>query len=160
MRQSTNWILAAVAGGALLLSTPSSAKAQVAFGGTFRGPHGQFSIGIGSPAFPVGGYVPYPYARQVYLRPDYGYGFYYDSQWIPCEQYGSRWVVIERPVFYGRGYGYDRGVRYYGRDSFRRWDNRSFRRDDRSFRRDDRSFRRDDRSFGRDRNRDGRRDWR
>jgi len=128
MRKMSNWIFAAIAGGALLLSTPSSAKGQVAFGGTFRGPHGQFSIGIGSPAFPVGAYVPYPYVRQVYLRPDYGYGFYYDSQWIPCEQYGSRWVVIERPVFYSRGYSYwDRGYRRYYRDDFYR--HRDYRRD-------------------------------
>lgn len=132
MRKISKWILAAVAGVALLLAMPSSASAQVAFGGTFSGPHGVFSIGIGSPAFPVGAYVPYPYVRRVYLRPDYGYGFYYDSQWIPCEQYGSRWVVIERPVFYGRRYyrrfdrddfyrhryfrDYDRDGRYWDRD--------------------------------------------
>src|SRR5437867_2309928 len=157
MRKSSNWIFAAVAVGALLLSTPSSAKGQVAFGATFRGPHGQFSIGIGNPAFPVGGYVPYPYASQVYQSPDYGYGFYYDSQWIPCEQYGSRWVVVERPVFYGGGYGYDRGYRYYdrgyryyGRDSFRRWDGRSSRR----------YYDRDGRRDWRYHDRDGRRDWR
>ncbi len=131
MRKMSNWIFAAVAGGALLLSTPSTAKGQVAFGGTFRGPHGQFSIGIGSPAFPVGAYVPYSYARRVYLRPDYGYGFYYDSQWIPCEQYGSRWVVIERPVSYGRGY------RRYSRDDFyRHRDGRFYGRDDRNRRYD------------------------
>jgi len=41
----------AAAGSALLLSVPSSAKGQVAFQGTFGGPHGQFSIGVGSPAF-------------------------------------------------------------------------------------------------------------
>jgi hypothetical protein len=141
MKKISNWIFAAIAGGALLLSVPSSAKGQVAFGGTFRGPHGQFSIGIGNPAFPVGGYVPFPYARQVYLNPDYGYGFYYDSQWIPCEPYGSRWVVIERPVVYGRGYAYrNRGFAFRDRGDLYRRDGRSFRRDrDRNFRFDRRS---------------------
>jgi hypothetical protein len=142
MKKISNFILAAVAGGALLLATPSSAKAQVAFGGTFRGPHGSFSIGIGSPAFPVGGYVPYPYARQIYLSPDYGYGFYYGDQWIPCEQYGSRWVVIERPVFYGRGFSrFDRGVRGYRGDIYRHRDHRSWDRDRGGWDRDRRGWR-------------------
>jgi hypothetical protein len=138
MKKMSNWILAAVAGAALLLATPSSARAQVAFGGTFSGPHGVFSIGIGSPAFPVGAYVPYPYVRRVYLRPDYGYGFYYDSRWIPCERYGPRFVVIERPAFYGRGYSYRR----FDRDDFYRHRNfRDYDRDGRYWDRDGRYWR-------------------
>lgn len=123
MRKMSNWILAAVAAGALFVSVPSSAKGQVAFQGTFGGPHGRFSIGVGSPAFPVGAYVPYPYVRHIYLRPDYGYGFYYDDAWVPVRPYGSRYIVIERPIVYD--YGYRDGYRYrrdYRHD--RRWDGR------------------------------------
>jgi hypothetical protein len=106
MRKISNGLLAATAAGALLLATPSSARAQVAFGGTIAGPHGSFSIGIGSPVFPVGGYVPYPYAQQVYFVPGYGYGFYYGAQFIPCERIGPRWVVVSAPFgHYGRYYG-------------------------------------------------------
>jgi hypothetical protein len=114
MRKISNGLLAAMAAGALLLTTPSSARAQVAFGGTFVGPHGSFSIGIGSPAFPVGGYVPHPYAQQVYFVPGYGYGFYYGAQFIPCERIGPRWVVVSAPFahygFHGR---YWDGGRYW-----------------------------------------------
>ena len=115
MRKISKWILGAAAALALLLSVPTSAQAQVAFQGTFGGPHGQFSIGIGSPAFPVGAYVPYPYVRHVYLRPDYGYGFYYGNAWIPVTPYGGRYVVVERPVVYARPYH-----RYYRHD-YRYW---------------------------------------
>ena len=104
MKKMKNWILSAAAGSALLLSVPSSAKGQVAFQGTFGGPHGQFSIGVGSPAFAAGAYVPYPYARHVYVRPGYGYGFYYGNAWVPVQPYGSRYVVVERPVVYSRPY--------------------------------------------------------
>jgi len=101
MRKMKNWVLAAAAGTALLLSAPSTAKAQLAFQGTFGGPHGQVFIGVGSPAFPVGGYVPYPYVRHVYVRPGYGYGFYYGNAWVPVTPYGNQYVVVERPVVYG-----------------------------------------------------------
>jgi hypothetical protein len=117
MRKMSNWMLAAAAAGALMLSAPSSAQAQIAFQGTFGGPHGRFSIGVGGP-FAVGAFVPYPYIRHVYLRPDFGYGFYYGAQWIPVRPYGASYVVIERPVVYGyggygyRGYGYRRGYRH------------------------------------------------
>ncbi|HKA35746.1 MAG TPA: hypothetical protein VKH43_02950 [Thermoanaerobaculia bacterium] len=115
MKKMTDWTLAAAAMTALLLSVPSSAKGQVAFQGTFAGPHGQFSIGIGSPAFPAGVYVPYPYVRHVYVRPGYGYGFYYGNAWVPVSPYGNRYIVVERPVVYG--YGYPRYYRHY-----RYWD--------------------------------------
>ena len=134
MRKMSKWIFAAVAAGALVLSVPSSANAQVAFGGTFGGPHGRFSIGIGAPAFPVGAYVPYPYVRHIYLRPDYGYGFYYGDQWVPVQPYGSRYIVIERPAYYGYGYG----QRYHRRDfrNDRRWDDHHRRDWDDRYRRD------------------------
>jgi hypothetical protein len=148
MKKISNWLLAAAAAGAMLLSTPSSAKAQVAFQGTFGGPHGRFSIGVGAPAFAVGGFVPYPYVRHVYLRPSFGWGFYYGDEWVPVRPYGNSYVIVERPVY---GYGY-RDYGYYGyRDGYRyrRFDNR----------RDYRYDRRDHRS---DRRWDGRRDgnWR
>ncbi len=133
---------------AALVSLPGSANAQVAFGGTFRGPHGSFSIGVGGFEPIVGAYVPSPYVDQIYYLPDYGYGFYYNDDWVPVEQYGSGWVIsgspffIERP-FVGRGF-YSRP--FFGRTFRRDWDDHRFNRDwdSRSFRRDDgRSFRRD-----------------
>ena len=152
-------ILAVAAIAAVLLALPSSANAQVAFGGTFRGPHGSFSIGVGGFEPIVGAYVPSPYVDQIYYLPDYGYGFYYDNDWVPVEQYGSGWVISGSPFFverpFVRSYGfYSRP--FFGHRTFRRdwddhrfgrgWEGRSFRRDwdGRSFRRDDgRSFRHD-----------------
>jgi hypothetical protein len=114
MKKSLNFLAAAAAATVVLLSVPSAAKAQVAFGGTFRGPHGAITLGVGGFAPRVGVYLPSPYAEEVYENPNYGYGFYYDDQWIPCERIGSRWVIVERPVAYGRGYGYrQRYVRPY-----------------------------------------------
>jgi len=118
MKKSLSFLVAAATATVVLLSVPSSAKAQVAFGGTFRGPHGALSIGVGPFVPQVGAYVPSPYYDEVYLDSDYGYGFYYDSQWIPCTRYGSRWIIAERPVVYGRGsygYGYARPYRSQGR---------------------------------------------
>jgi hypothetical protein len=118
MKKSLSFLAAAATVTVVLLSVPSSAKAQVAFGGNFRGPHGAFSIGVGPFVPQVGAYVPSPYYDEVYLDPDYGYGFYYDSQWIPCTPYGSRWIIARRPGVYGRGaYGYDyaRSYRSQGR---------------------------------------------
>jgi len=163
MKKSLIFVASAIA--IVLLSVPGKAKAQVAFGGTVRGPHGSFSIGVGGPFVPVvGAYVPRPYVEQVYLSPDYGYGFVYDSRWVPCRRYGSRWVIAGDPFVYGRpfvrdygyrnygyrNYGYIQPYRSYGRGFARRdWDDRRFRRD-----RDDRQFRRDrdDRHSRRDRN--------
>ncbi len=158
-------ILAVAAIATVLVALPSPANAQVAFGGTFRGPHGSFSIGVGGFEPIIGAYVPSPYVDQIYYLPDYGYGFYYDNEWVPCQQYGSGWVISAAPFFverpFVRRYGYSRPYYtrpYYGR-SFGRgwdgrgWDNRSFRRDDgRSFRNDGgRSFRNDGgRSFRND----------
>jgi hypothetical protein len=144
MKKSLIFVAAAIA--TILLSVPGTAKAQVAFGGTVRGPHGSFSIGVGGPFVPrAGAYVPYPFVEQVYLSPDYGYGFEYDSRWIPCRRYGSRWIIAGSPVVYGRpfvrnyGYRYVQPYRSYGHGFARRdWDDRRFRRD-----RDDRHFRRD-----------------
>ena len=126
MKKCLSFLAAAATAAVVLFSVPSSAKGQVAFGGTFRGPHGAFSIGVGGPFVPqLGAYVPSPYYDQIYLDPDYGYGFYYDSQWIPCTRYGSRWIIAERPiahrrsVIYGRSYAYGnryvRPYRAYGR---------------------------------------------
>ena len=130
MKKSLSF-LAIAAAATVLLSLPSTAKAQVAFGGTVRGPHGALSIGVGGPFVPqVGAYVPSPYDEDVYETDD-GYGFYYNSEWIPCTRYGSRWVIVERPVVFGGGYarpyrygraygyGYARPYRNYGRgDAF------------------------------------------
>ena len=169
MKKSLSFVAAAAVGAVVLLSVPTTAKAQVAFGGTFRGPHGAFSIGVGGPFVPrVGVYVPSPYYDEVYLDPDYGYGFYYDSQWIPCTRYGSRWIIAgrpsiyRRPVAYGRAYAYGYGNRYvrpyrdYGRTFVQRdFGRRDF--DRRSFDgRRDNGNRRD--GSGRS-NRDNRRGW-
>jgi hypothetical protein len=118
MKKSLSFFAAAAIATVVLLSVPSSAKAQPAFSGTFRGPHGAFSIGVDPFVPQVGAFVPSPFFDEVYLDPDFGYGFYYDSQWIPCTRYGSRWIIAERPVVYGRGgygYGYARPYRSQGR---------------------------------------------
>ena len=92
MKKSLIFVGSAIA--IVLLSVPGTAKAQVALGGTVRGPHGSFSIGVGGPFVPVvGAYVPQPFVEQVYLSPDYGYGFVYDSRWVPT-QYGSPGVIV------------------------------------------------------------------
>jgi hypothetical protein len=103
MKKSLSF-LAIAAAATVLLSLPSTAKAQV----TIRGPHGSFSIG-GGPFVPeVGAYVPDPYADEIYEGDD-GYGFYYNDEWIPTVRYGARWIIVQRPVIYGgRGYGYAR----------------------------------------------------
>lgn len=109
----------------LALVGPSAAHAQVSFFGRFPLPHGTLSIGVGSPAYRVGSYVPYGYADQIEYVPDYGYGFRCDSgDWIPVRRYGTRWIVVERPVHeYVRPYRqYDR---FYGRDDrYGRYDRR------------------------------------
>ena len=123
----------AVLAGGLAVVGASPANAQVRFEGSFPLPHGRISIGVGDAGFPIGGYVPDGYS--VYDNPEYGYGFEYGDQWIPCEQYGSRWVIVASPISFGhRSYGYsgyggygrtDRNDRYsYSRDS--RYGNRSY----------------------------------
>jgi hypothetical protein len=127
-------ILAVAAGATVLVALPSSANAQVAFGGTFRGPHGSFSIGVGGFEPIVGAYVPSPYVDQIYYLPDYGYGFYYDNDWVPVRQYGSEWVISGSPFFverpFVRHYGYYSRP-YYSRPYYSRpfYGHRSFRRD-------------------------------
>ena len=121
-------IFASAALAIVLASIPQTASAQVAFGGTFRGPHGSFSIGVGAPFVPVvGAYVPQTYISQVYLSPGYGYGFVYNSRWIPCRPYGSRWIIAGAPIVYsapyvrtyGYGYHYIRPYpAYYGHRHF------------------------------------------
>ncbi len=168
---------AAVAAG-LTFAGAAPAAAQVRISGSFPLPHGRISIGIGAPAFPIGSYVPYGY--EVYSRQDYGYGFEYESRWIPVRRNGSRWIVCDPPVltqgvypdYYG-GYGdaryYSNDYRYndyryarpsysYARPSYsyqRRQVDSRFERRDRDDRRD-----RGDRRDGRDRDRDHDRQWR
>ena len=112
-------IFAAAAMAIVLVSVPQSAKAQIAFG--FHGPHGSFSFGVGAPFVPaVGAYVPRPYVSQVYLNPGYGYGFVYNSRWIPVRHYASGWIIAGNPIVYAGpyvhpyGYGYVRPYRTYG----------------------------------------------
>jgi hypothetical protein len=105
MKKSLSF-LAIAAAATVLLSLPSTAKAQL----TIQGPHGGFSIG-GGPFVPqVGAYVPDPYANEIYEGDD-GYGFYYNDAWIPTVRYGARWIIVQRPVVYG-GYGYARPYAY------------------------------------------------
>jgi hypothetical protein len=157
----------------LAVSGASTANAQVRIRGSFPLPHGRISVDIGD-RFPVGGYVPYGY--DVYEDPDYGYGFAYEDEWIPCEPRGTGYVIIAPPVFYGRrDYGYrsyayrDYGYRNYGYRDYRysrpyrydRYSSRDYRRyDDRRYRRDDRRW--NDRNHRWDGRRDGDRDrrWR
>jgi hypothetical protein len=138
----------------LAVAGASTASAQVRIGGTVRLPHGDISFSIGD-RFPIGGYVPYGY--DVYQDVDYGYGFAYEDQWIPCEPRGTRWVIVAAPVHYvhrDHRYRTYRNDRYgYSRDY------RTYRRGDRDDRRDDRRWR-DDRGSRRNDRRDGRRDRR
>lgn len=145
------------------MAQPPAAKAD-GFSGTFRGPHGQFSINIGNPSYPVGSYA--PYAHRVYERPRYGYGFDSPSfhcrahrtrhaHWVPVRRHQSRWLIVERPIvivdndgYYGRDGYYDRGYRDDYRYSDRRYDDRyddDRYDDDRYERYDDGRYRRDSR---------------
>ena len=142
----------------LALAGAAPANAQVRFEGSFPLPHGRLSIGVGDPAFAVGGYVPYGYS--VIQDPDYGYGFYYGDSFIPCEPYGSRWIVVERPAYFGHGpayfgHGYVRPFRSYSyvRPFRGDRDGRFFREERREHERfERRGFDRRDRGFdGRDR---------
>jgi hypothetical protein len=131
------------------------ASAQIRFEGSFPSPDGRISVGVAGPRFAVGTYVPEGYV--VYDDPDYGYGFTYEDQWIRCEPYGSRFVIVEGPRFFGRrdyrslrpfrsyAYGFERGD---GRDR-RAFDGRRFARDDRQFRDNRRPSFRDNRSDAR-----------
>jgi hypothetical protein len=164
----------AVLAGGLAVVGASPANAQVRFEGSFPLPHGRISVGVGDPRFGVGSYVPYGY--NVYDNPDYGYGFEYEDQWFPCEQYGSQWVIIGAPVFFGhRDYGYVRPYRSYGYGYSRPYSNYGYSRPNRSYgysrpygsygysrpygrSYDYRNYRRDD-SRRWDGNRDGNRRW-
>jgi hypothetical protein len=138
----------------LAIAGASSASAQVRVGGTVRLPHGDISFSIGD-RFPIGGYVPYGY--DVYQDVDYGYGFEYEDQWIPCEPRGTRWVIVGGPVFYGhrdygyRDYRYSRPYRDYRYSRPHRNDRYGYSRDNRTYRRDGRNYRRDDRRWRDDR---------
>ena len=163
-----------------------AAKAD-GFSGTFRGPHGQFSIHIGNPSYPVGSYA--PYGHRVYQRSSYGYGFdspafycrshrTHHGHWVPVRRHQSRWMIVERPIvivdndrYYGRqGYsdrGYRDNYRYSDRRNDRRYDDRRYDRNDRNDRNnrydrnDDGRYRRDSRSEGkRKQTRDRDRGWR
>mgnify|MGYP003289163131 CR=1 FL=1 len=155
--------------GVLAFVNVSAASAD-GFSGTFRGPHGQFSIHIGSPTYPVGSYAPYGY--RVYERPHYGYGFdtpiHYcrshrlrHSHWVPVRPYARRWLIIERPGYYERPYyerRYDDRVYADGRYGYgdRRY---SDRRDYRDFDRKYSKRRHDDRGWRSKRDKHRRGDW-
>jgi hypothetical protein len=141
-----------LAAGLAFAAAPASA--QVAFRGSFPLPHGRISIGVGQPAFTVGGFVPEGYS--VYDDPQFGYGFYAGDEWIPCEQSAGRWIIVERPTrFAVRDYGYVRPYRTFGRETWqegrrvsdnrRDFASRNFERDGRGTDRNTRQFR-DDRS--------------
>lgn len=101
------------------------------FEGTFRGPHGVFSIRVGDPAFPTGSYV--AHGHRVYSRPHYGRGFAHRSRWILVRRYHSRWVVAEQPLVVEQPYSYgDEDYRYGGRGY--RYSNRGYRYSNRGYR--------------------------
>jgi hypothetical protein len=112
MKKAVRLSLVSVALAGVLLVLAPPAQAQVRVEGRFRLPHGSISVGVGdpysygiygSPAFPIGSYVPYGY--RVIRQPRLGYGFYHRSRWIPVRPYGRRYIVIERPiVVVDRGY--------------------------------------------------------
>lgn len=140
----------------LAFAGASPANAQVRFQGSFPLPHGRISVGVGGGGLSIGSYVPERYS--VYEDPDYGYGFYDGDQWFSCEQNGSRWIIVERPVYYAnRGYRSVRPYRNHGyrysqpyRNNNRSFGNRSFgnrSHDNRSF--DNRSSRNRSRDSGR-----------
>jgi hypothetical protein len=87
---------------AIGIAAAAPANAQVRFEGSFPSPVPlpRISVGVPGLSFSIGTYVPQGF--NVYADPDYGYGFAYGDQWIPCEQRGGGWVVIGRPVFFGR----------------------------------------------------------
>jgi hypothetical protein len=103
------------AGSAYFAAEP--ARADVSFQGTFAGPHGFFSIGVGSPRFPVGSHV--PRGHRVFHRARYGYGFWSPAfvcsthharhaHWIPVRRHRARWIVVDTYDGHGYGYGYGR----------------------------------------------------
>lgn len=114
MKQSTR-IGLGVGALAIGLAFAQVPAARADFSGTFRGPHGRFSIRIGSPGYPVGSYA--PYGHRVYRRAHYGYGFdtpvvycrshrVRHSHWIPVRRHQRRWIVVDRGNGRDRG-GYD-----------------------------------------------------
>lgn len=166
-----NSIRALLVATGLALAAAPAANAQVQFQGSFPLPHGRISVGVVDPLFPLRSFVPDGYS--VYDDPQYGYGFYDDDDWVPCQRFGARWVIAGPPVFIGRhnfrfrsAYPYRSDVRRFG--SYRGgFDGRFDSRRDRGFRerfdddrwsRGGREFRRDgrDRRGGRDSRRDSR----
>ncbi len=144
----------AVLAGGLVFAAAAPASAQVRIGGSFPLPHGRISFSVGD-AFPIGGYVPYGY--DVYEDPDYGYGFVYEDQWIPCAPRGNLWVIVGSPFHYGhRDYRYGRSYRNDRYYSYRQHDRRGH--DGRSYRRDGGRRWRDGDRRDWDRNRRDRRD--
>jgi hypothetical protein len=114
-------IVGAAVLGSLLFLAPAPAQAQVRVEGRFRLPHGDVAIRVGepyyrrayprvyygSPAYPIGSYVPHGY--RVIRSPRLGDGFYSPafvchvhgvrhSHWVPVRTSGRRYIVVERPV--------------------------------------------------------------
>jgi hypothetical protein len=88
-----------------LLATTHPAAAHGGYGVVVRAPHAAFAFGVGNPAFPTGYVLARPYARRVFYRRPYGYGFWapvpYGSfngirhrYWIPVRRYRTGWIVV------------------------------------------------------------------
>ena len=133
----------AVLVGGLALAGASTANAQVSFRGSFPLPSGRISVNIGDPVYRVGAFAPDD--CDIYVHPDYGYGFISGGRFVPVREYQGRWIVTSAPTRFSRRYDDWRYARVYRRASERRiYDRRYDRRDDRRYdRRDDRRDSRD-----------------
>ena len=132
----------AVLVGGLALAGASTANAQVSFSGSFPLPHGRISVNLGDPVYRVGAFA--PDNCDIYVHPDYGYGFIADGRFVPVREYQGRWIVTSAPARISRRYDDWRYARVYRRASERRtYDRRFDRRDDRRDSRDNRDRERD-----------------
>jgi hypothetical protein len=90
------------AGGLFATARPAAAHSEVVV--NVRAPHASLTF-RGGPAFPVGYVVARPYAKRVFYRRHYGYGFWSPrahcsfhslrhKHWIPVRRYRTGWIVV------------------------------------------------------------------
>jgi hypothetical protein len=88
-----------------LLASSRPVAAGVRFDVAVRAPHAAFTFGIGQSAFPVGRVVARPFARRVFYRPRFGYGFWAPATYssfhrvrhalfVPVRRYRTGWIVV------------------------------------------------------------------
>jgi hypothetical protein len=97
-----------------MISAPAATRAD-GFRAVVRAPHATFAFHVGHPAFPVGAVVAPPFARRVFYRPAYGYGFWAPSAYctfhgvshahfIPVRRYRTGWIVVGSGRVHGRAH--------------------------------------------------------